>query len=187
MTKVRRRSREWRAGGLADQFCSIGGCGEKRHYFGLCRSQSLCKKMTKPAGGLGDAKSVTASLQRSRNALYKALHGSEMAVSQLSVDGELISDALNEHQYELKSSLKMTQSRLRTVQSYEFWERYSLSGQFSNYTINLLISVGSLADLLFSCCGLHSCEEIEALCSLVCLGQILPLRGETFAFGRADC
>lgn len=82
-------------------------------------------------GGLNDAKSVTASLHRSRNVLYKALHGSELAVNQLSVDGELISDALNEHQYELKTSLKSTQSRLRTVQTYEFWEKYSLTGELN--------------------------------------------------------
>jgi hypothetical protein len=92
------------------------------------------------AGGLSDARSVTASLQRSRNVLYKALHGSEMAVNQLSVDGELISDALNEHQYELKSSLKSTQSRLRTVQSYEFWERYSLTGLSSSLSQSLSFS-----------------------------------------------
>jgi hypothetical protein len=98
------------------------------------------------AGGLSDARSVTASLQRSRNVLYKALHGSEMAVNQLSVDGELISDALNEHQYELKSSLKSTQSRLRTVQSYEFWERYSLTGLSSSLSQSLSFSTpaGSL-------------------------------------------
>jgi hypothetical protein len=69
-----------------------------------------------------------------------------MAVTQLSVDGELISDALNEHQYELKSSLKSTQSRLRTVQSYEFWEKYSLTGRsFPQYSDSHSLDLASLA------------------------------------------
>jgi hypothetical protein len=120
------------------------------------------------AGGLRDARSVTASLQRSRNVLYKALHGSEMAVNQLSVDGELISDALNEHQYELKSSLKSTQSRLRTVQSYEFWERYSLTG-LPLLFCNLPHSRNRRVFDIFLCCGLlYSCKEVEIVLSYLC-------------------
>jgi hypothetical protein len=122
--------------------------------------------------GLSDARSVTASLQRSRNVLYKALHGSEMAVNQLSVDGELISDALNEHQFELKSSLKSTQSRLRTVQSYEFWEKYSLTGIYSMIPGSLLIPqfshINRILDLLLCRGFLYSRQEIAIILSDLC-------------------
>ena len=77
---------------------------------------------------LSDAKNITSSLHRSRAILYKTLHGSETAVGQLSVDGEYISETLNEHKYQIKDSLHATKSRLLTVRTYELWEKYSLSG-----------------------------------------------------------
>lgn len=118
---------------------------------------------------LSNAKTITSSLHRSRAILYKTLNGSETAVNQLTIDGEYISETLDEHKYTIKTSLSSTKSRLLTVKSYEYWEKYSLHGKPSHpsfisthlfHFMNLFFRINFL---LFSCCFLHSCQKITDL------------------------
>lgn len=115
---------------------------------------------------LKDAKTITSSLNRSKIILYKTLHGSEEAVNQLNIDGEYITETLNEHKYNLKSSLISTKTRLLTVKSYELWEKYSLIGLFILFSLhfsNLFLFLLNFRffNLFFSCCILYSCKKIK--------------------------
>jgi hypothetical protein len=84
---------------------------------------------TRGSGGgasLKDTKNTTGTLQRTRQVMERNLNRMDTAMRQLSQDGELIKDSLDEHAVELKGALRSTKTNLNTVKTAEVWERYSL-------------------------------------------------------------
>ena len=81
-------------------------------------------------GGVGaslkDTKNTTGTLHRTRMVMERNLNRMDTAMRQLSHDGELIKDSLDEHAVELKGALRSTKQNLNTVKRAEVWERYSL-------------------------------------------------------------
>jgi hypothetical protein len=75
---------------------------------------------------LKDSKNTTGTLHRTRIVMERNLARMDTAMRQLSQDGELIKDSLDEHAVELKGALQSTKTNLNTVKNAEVWERYSL-------------------------------------------------------------
>lgn len=104
---------------------------------------------SKTNSALMEAKEITSSLKRVRHAMELGVNQAEMAVSTLMQDGQQLADTLDEHKYHLKDSLATTKSKIDTVKSAEFRERYSVFLSTGFFTLVVVFVIMRRTRLLY--------------------------------------
>jgi hypothetical protein len=84
---------------------------------------------------LEEARGINSSLHRARQGLTWSVAQTESASTILRRDGEVITDALNEHKVELRSSLESTRRRLQRIQKSEEYEKIALWSALAFFTV----------------------------------------------------
>lgn len=99
-----------------------------------------------------EARHITSALRRVRNQLETNVSLVDDATQALGHDGELISETLDEHAYNLKGALHKTKNRLNAVKTVAYWEKLSVFGSLAFFTavIIYIIAKRTRALLLLS-------------------------------------
>lgn len=84
---------------------------------------------------LSEAKAINASLNRSKEHLQVSLLQTDTAVQVLDNDGNILTEALNDHKIELRTTLQSTKRRLDRIKLAEKWEQLMMTVSLSIFTV----------------------------------------------------